>query len=104
VPVKDLPPLDIVLPDPESEIKRATEEDFHGTSGRIRGDCHTPSPLVPAFPLIVPFHAALPSPRPLPQRQGSSGGCMGISTNGWRARNVSQFGMAGLDDVFGTDD
>ena len=25
---------------------------------------------------------------------------MGISTNDWRARNVSQFGMAGLDDVF----
>jgi hypothetical protein len=29
---------------------------------------------------------------------------MGISTNDWRARNVSQFGMAGLDDVFGSDE
>ena len=34
--------------------------------------------------------------------RGSSGSAIG--TNNWRARNADQFGMAGLDDVSGSDD
>jgi hypothetical protein len=70
LPITDLPPFDIdqLRSDPEPEIERAAEEDLidiHGTSGRIRGDRDTPSPLVPASPLVVPLHVpeepAMPS-------------------------------------------
>ena len=36
------------------------------------------------------------------KRRGSSGS--GVGTNDWRARNAGQFGMGGLDDVFGSDE
>ena len=60
LPITDLPPFDIdqLRSDPEPEIERAADDDLidiHGTSGRIRGDCDTPSPLIPASPLVVPF-------------------------------------------------
>jgi hypothetical protein len=58
-PVVDLPELDAAQPPspaPPLEIEQAEELDLldmHGTSARVSGDRHTPSPLV--LPPVVTF-------------------------------------------------
>ena len=58
LPVVDLPAVDPVHLLREPGIEHVAEQDLidiHGTSGRVRGDRESPSPLVPSSPPMVAF-------------------------------------------------